>query len=417
MKALNNKKVLASMTLTLGLIISFPLQQEVVYAETPSQIEDNRAEIQSELEEKKQDLKDVQAELIDLNEDIARVDGVIEENETKIKETEADVETKQEELEIKEQEVKDLEDDIAIRFEILKDRASSLQKSGGSVGYLEVIFGSESFTDFIDRVSLVNKITKADSNLIDQFEADKEELEVQKDLVEEELAELTAMQDELKLMQAQILEQKEENDSKKEALKEKENASQSMINELELEDSELAQLEEEARVQVEDANNETIEQYAATTSTSGNASSSEATTRTTSKATVSPSGNASGIMSAGYKYIGNSAYKFGGGRNSSDIANGLFDCSGFVSWAFGQGGISVPASTSGLSGVGQKVSTSDMQPGDLVFFNTYKTNGHVGIYLGGNQFIGSQSSTGVAVANMGSGYWANNFSGLVRRVN
>ncbi|MYL59432.1 peptidase, partial [Virgibacillus halodenitrificans] len=70
----------------------------------------------------------------------------------------------------------------------------------------------------------------------------------------------------------------------------------------------------------------------------------------------------------------------------------------------------------GLSGVGSKVSYSNAQPGDLVFFNTYKTNGHVGIYLGGGRFIGSQSSTGVAVANMNSGYWNQKFSGHVRRV-
>ncbi len=50
-----------------------------------------------------------------------------------------------------------------------------------------------------------------------------------------------------------------------------------------------------------------------------------------------------------------------------------------------------------------------MRPGDMVFFNTYKTDGHVGIYLGGGKFIGSQSSTGVAVANMSSGYWADTF--------
>ncbi|WP_117148928.1 coiled-coil domain-containing protein [Paraliobacillus zengyii] len=418
MEALNNKKILVGMTLTFGLIISFPVEKELVYAETQNEIEENRAEIQSELEDKKQDLQDVQAELIALNEDIARVDETIEENENKIKETEVEIETKQEELKIKEQEVKELEEDIDKRFEILKDRASSLQKSGGSAGYLEVIFGSESFTDFIDRVSLVSKIAKADSNLIDQFEADKEELEVQKAKVEEELAELSAMQEELTLMQAQILEQKEENEAKKETLNEKEKASQSIIAELELEDSELAQLEEQAKAQAEEANSQVIEQYAATTSTSSSSSSSNSSTSTTSSTvTVKSSGNASSIMSAGYKYIGNSAYKFGGGRTSSDIANGLFDCSGFVSWAFAQGGISVPASTSGLSGVGQKVSTSDMQPGDLVFFNTYKTNGHVGIYLGGNQFIGSQSSTGVAVANMGSGYWADKFSGHVRRVN
>ena len=57
-----------------------------------------------------------------------------------------------------------------------------------------------------------------------------------------------------------------------------------------------------------------------------------------------------------------------------------------------------------------------MRPGDMVFFNTYKTDGHVGIYLGGGKFIGSQSSTGVAVADMSSGYWANTFNGRVMRV-
>lgn len=400
---MNNKKILAGVTITLGLMISFPIEKDLVHAETQSQIEESRAEIQSELEEKKQDLQEVQTELIQLNEDIERVDEAISENEEKISQTKADVKTKQEELAIKKAEVKELEADIEKRFEILKDRASSLQKNGGSIGYLEVIFGSESFTDFIGRVSLVNKIANADSNLIEQFETDKKELEKQKISMEEELTELTAMQEELELMQAQILEQKEENELKKVELSEKEKASQSIITELELEDYELEQMEQNARAQIE--GNNKIQTYAATTEIAANATA------------IQSSGNISVIMSAGNKYIGNSAYKFGGGRTASDISRGLFDCSGFVSWAFSQGGISLPASTSSLSGVGQKVSVSDMQPGDLVFFNTYKTNGHVGIYLGNNQFIGSQSSTGVAIANMGSGYWANNFSGHVRRVN
>ena len=69
-----------------------------------------------------------------------------------------------------------------------------------------------------------------------------------------------------------------------------------------------------------------------------------------------------------------------------------------------------------MKNAGRKVSTSEMRPGDLVFFNTYKTDGHVGIYLGGGKFIGSQSSTGVAVANMSSGYWADHFAGKVVRI-
>src|SRR5690625_7765836 len=84
---------------------------------------------------------------------------------------------------------------------------------------------------------------------------------------------------------------------------------------------------------------------------------------------------------------------------------GGFDCSGFVSWAFGEAGISIPSSTAGLSGTGTKVSYSEVQTGDLVFFDTYKTNGHVGIYVGNGQFIGAQNSTGLAYADMTSGYW------------
>ena len=112
------------------------------------------------------------------------------------------------------------------------------------------------------------------------------------------------------------------------------------------------------------------------------------------------SGNISAVINAGNKYIGNSVYVFGGGRTASDIANGRFDCSGFVAWAFSQAGVKVGASTDSLKNTGTRVSTSEMRPGDMVFFNTYKTDGHVGIYLGGGKFIGSQSSTGVAVANM-----------------
>ncbi len=93
-----------------------------------------------------------------------------------------------------------------------------------------------------------------------------------------------------------------------------------------------------------------------------------------------------------------------------------FDCSGFVNWAFAQADVSVGSSTSVLQNQGERVSVSDMKPGDLVFFDTYKKNGHVGIYVGDNKFIGSQNSTGLAVADMSRGYWKSKFNNHVRRV-
>jgi cell wall-associated NlpC family hydrolase len=61
-----------------------------------------------------------------------------------------------------------------------------------------------------------------------------------------------------------------------------------------------------------------------------------------------------------------------------------FDCSGLVTYVFAKLGISVPHSSYAQAGMGSAVSRSDLQPGDLVFFNG---NSHVGIYIGGGNMV------------------------------
>jgi peptidoglycan DL-endopeptidase CwlO len=126
------------------------------------------------------------------------------------------------------------------------------------------------------------------------------------------------------------------------------------------------------------------------------------------------------VVDVGNVWIGNSVYVFGGGRNQSDIARGRFDCSSFVHWAFQQAGVELgplsSVSTETLKHLGQPVSPSQMKPGDLVFFDTYKTDGHVAIYVGNGKFIGAQSRTGVAIADMSKGYWKEKFNGRVKRI-
>jgi len=77
-----------------------------------------------------------------------------------------------------------------------------------------------------------------------------------------------------------------------------------------------------------------------------------------------------------------------------------FDCSGLVVWSFAQVGISLPHySYSQMSG-GSPVSAGDLQPGDLVFFYG---GSHVGIYIGGNQFIHApHTGTVVQVTSLSS---------------
>ena len=105
-------------------------------------------------------------------------------------------------------------------------------------------------------------------------------------------------------------------------------------------------------------------------------------------------------------------YKYGG--NSPET---VFDCSGFVRYVFKQAtSLSLPHSAMAISQLGKSVPKDELQPGDLVFFNTLRsTFSHVGIYLGNNRFIHSPSRGGkVRVESMDDVYWAKNFNGAQR---
>ena len=94
-----------------------------------------------------------------------------------------------------------------------------------------------------------------------------------------------------------------------------------------------------------------------------------------------------------------------------------FDCSGFVVHVFREGmGLMLPRTSREISKEGEAVKKSELQPGDLVFFNTMRrTFSHVGIYLGEGQFIHSPRAGGkVRIENMHEGYWAKRYEGARR---
>lgn len=106
--------------------------------------------------------------------------------------------------------------------------------------------------------------------------------------------------------------------------------------------------------------------------------------------------------------------KYARGGNTPETG---FDCSGFVRYVFKQAAsLTLPHSALAISQIGKSVPKNDLQPGDLVFFNTMRnTFSHVGIYLGNNRFIHSPSAGGkVRVENMQDGYWSTRFSGAQR---
>ncbi|GBG56340.1 NLP/P60 [Sporomusaceae bacterium FL31] len=114
------------------------------------------------------------------------------------------------------------------------------------------------------------------------------------------------------------------------------------------------------------------------------------------------------LTQTSFRYIG-VPYMFGG-----TTPNG-FDCSGFVQFVFGNNGISLPRTADQQFEMGQPVSYSRLQPGDLVFFSTYASGpSHSGIYLGDGKFISATSSRGVAVDLMESRYWGSRYVGARR---
>lgn len=129
--------------------------------------------------------------------------------------------------------------------------------------------------------------------------------------------------------------------------------------------------------------------------------------------TESSSSN-SDIAATAKQYLG-TGYVYGGASPRG------FDCSGFTRYVYSQHGYSLPhsATSQWQSGLGTRVySISELQPGDLVFFNDPSRNAgkacsHAGIYTGDGQFIHSSSSRsgGVIVSSLTSGYYNTYFVG------
>jgi cell wall-associated NlpC family hydrolase len=105
-------------------------------------------------------------------------------------------------------------------------------------------------------------------------------------------------------------------------------------------------------------------------------------------------------------------YKWG-----SDSPDKGFDCSGLVTHVFQQvAGIALPRNSQGMSKVGEKVDKTELQPGDLVFFNTRRRPySHVGIYIGEDRFVHAPRRGGeVEVSSMQGRYWQKRYNGARR---
>ncbi|RYM04607.1 hypothetical protein EWH99_09870 [Sporolactobacillus sp. THM7-7] len=425
-----NKKVTVTLALTVGLTYT-SVAPSFTYAETSlSKIKNETAEqqsLQTELSEKQ---KALQTELDRVNKKQLSLTGDIGDTQEGINKTKSKIESLQ-------NEIKAIQKRIDERKELLKDRLVSMYKNGGSVNYLEVLLGSKDFGDFIDRSKALYTITTQDHNIITDQQRDQQTVKEKKVAVEKKQAENVAKMAKLQKQLAEVNELQKQRKVAMEALESKQEDISKRLGAL-ADAADAIKKEQAAKVRDRseavtpvsytpssstgksekvadsgDTNNHASAQASGNSDSgkSSKSSSNSSPSSFTMSASVS-TGGIQGILNFGNKYIGRSSYVWG----ASDPANGHFDCSGFVNAAFAANGIRLGGNTDSLVNKGAPVSYSQAKPGDLVFFDTYKSNGHVGIYLGGGRFIGSQSSHGVEIVSMSNPYWKSVFRGVVRRV-
>ncbi|MGG1365932.1 peptidoglycan-binding protein [Priestia megaterium] len=138
-----------------------------------------------------------------------------------------------------------------------------------------------------------------------------------------------------------------------------------------------------------------------------NSSSSSSSKPSTSTGSSTSSSSASKVISYGKRFMG-TPYVWGGSTPSG------FDCSGFLNYVYRNAvGVNLPRTVAAIYQTGTRVSSP--QPGDIVFFETYKPGAsHAGIYLGNGQFLNASSSQGVTISSMSNSYWSKRYLGAKR---
>ncbi len=269
----------------------------------------------------------------------------------------------------------------------LARRLVALYTSEGSNTTLEVLLGSKSLDDMLSRLEAVNRVSNQDSSVLTEvrtFRKAVQEREVQLKKAHEAQAGLVA---EKARQRASVEGQLAERQRLLSSIKSEIAKIQAAERQRELQAAAAAQ----ARLASQPSPADVAVVGAAATTAEG--------------ISVAPPSQYSGVVGIAMQYLG-TPYVWGGS------SPGGFDCSGFVMYVFGQMGAGLPHNAAAQYGVGVPISRDQLAPGDLVFFDGL---GHVGIYIGGGQFVHAPHTGDVVkVSSLGDSWYASTFVGARR---
>jgi len=261
----------------------------------------------------------------------------------------------------------------------------------GDTSPLEVILGARSLVEVLNRMDTEDKVSSLDAEVIGEVRTYRTAvtkharvLKHQNALVKQLVAERAAEQ---RHLQSQIAERHQ------------------LLTSLNGEIERLIAEQQARELRQAQAVRATYLETRARQAQSAGDSSLGATAATPEGATVVPASGHSGAAGVALSYIG-TPYVWAGS------APGGFDCSGLVMYAYSRVGVSLPHSSYALWNVGVSVPKDQLQSGDLVFFDGL---GHVGIYIGGGQFVHAPHTGDVVkVSSLDSGSYAYSYVGARR---
>ncbi len=192
------------------------LQQE------QKEISNKKSTVDAKIKQAEGEIKKIQREQSSVKSEMKRLDLAISDAETKIAQKEREIANTKEEIKQLQAEIKELSRRIEVRNELLKERARALQENGNGISYLDVLFGAQSFSDFISRLGAISTIMEADKGIIEQHKKDQEDLQKKQVEVKNKLANLEKMLTDLQALKDSLSVQRAEKDSVMAELKQQE---------------------------------------------------------------------------------------------------------------------------------------------------------------------------------------------------
>ena len=258
----------------------------------------------------------------------------------------------------------------------LADRVVSMYTSGEQTSTVAVLLGATSLDELLDRIDTANRVSEQDAATLRQVIEYRAEVKRRGVRLARARAEQSSVVEEKAAQRASIQSQLDERESMLAGIRDE-------IRRIQAEEA------RRSRAIASQLRGQTFEAPASYGSVPDGAA---------------PPARYGGVVGIAMRYLG-VPYRWGGASPSG------FDCSGFTMYVYAQIGVSLPHYTGAQWNMGSPVSRGDLQPGDLVFFNGL---GHMGIYVGGGNFIHAPHTGDVVKISSMTGWYSSTYVGARR---